>query len=64
MADECYEIEVDDAIIRGLAGCLHVIYLIFDIFVNVFLLRGVVGEDYGQGPFQITPEVIFHPFRV
>jgi hypothetical protein len=35
MADECNEIEVVDAIIWGLADCLHVIYFFFDIEVNV-----------------------------
>ena len=35
MADKCYEIEVIDALIRGLAGCLYDIYLIFDLFINV-----------------------------
>jgi hypothetical protein len=35
MADECNEVEVEDAIMRDNAGCLHVIYLFFDIFVNV-----------------------------
>jgi hypothetical protein len=35
MAYECYEIEVKDALIRGLAGCLNILYLIFDIGVNV-----------------------------
>ena len=64
MADECYEVEVNDALIRGLAGILYVIYLFFDIDIKVYLLGGVVGKDCGQGPIQLIPEVILHPFRV
>jgi hypothetical protein len=35
LADECYEIEVIDALIYGLAGCLHAFNLFFDIHMNV-----------------------------
>ena len=64
MADECYKIEVEDALIRGVAGCLYAFYLFFYFIVNVLLLGVVVGEDYGQGPTQIIYEVLFHPFRI
>ena len=64
MADECYEIEVEDALIRGDAGCLYDIYLFFYFIVNVLLLGVVIGEDYGQWPIQIISEIVFHPFRI
>jgi hypothetical protein len=64
MADECYEIEVEYALIRGDAGCLYDIYLFFNFIVNVFLLGVVVSEDCGQGPLQLILEVIFYPFRI
>jgi hypothetical protein len=60
MANECYEVQVVDALIRPLAGSLHDIYLRFNIGMNVKLLAAIIGEDCGIRPVQLIHQILLN----